>query len=84
MNARMTKKHLDAIKRNNIQFGKKCRWVYPYGFVSIGGALQATYTSKPKRLQGFVVEDVMRQYAHVVSTRPIAWDKAHRLRTTIY
>jgi hypothetical protein len=84
MNARITKKHMDAIRRNNISPGKKCRWVYCYGFVSIGESLQMTYTNKPKRLQGFVVEDIMRQYAHVVSTRPVVWDIAHKLRTIKY
>jgi hypothetical protein len=84
MNARITKKHMDAIRRNNISPGKKCRWVYRYGFVSIGESLQMTYTNKPKRLHGFVVEENMRRFAHVVSTLPIAWDKAHKPRTTIY
>lgn len=84
MNARILKKHMDAIRRNNISPGKKCRWVYSYGFVSIGESLQMTYTNKPKRLQGFIVEENMRRFAHVVSRQPIAWNKAHKLRTTIY
>lgn len=84
MNKRINKKHLDKIRRNNIDPGKKCRWVYRYGFVSIGESLQMTYTNKPKRLHGVVVEDDMKKFAHMVSTQPIAWDKAHKLRTTIY
>ena len=84
MNRRTTKKHLDQIRRNNINPGKKCRWVYRYGFVSIGDSLQMTYTNKPKRLHGFVVEENMKRFAHVVSTQPIALDKVHKLRTTIY
>ena len=84
MNRRITKKHLDQIRSNNINPGKKCRWVYRYGFVSIGDSLQMTYTNKPKRLHGFVVEENMRRFAHVVSTQPIALDKVHKLRTTIY
>ena len=84
MNARIIKKRMDAIRRNNISPGKKCRWVYRYGFIPIGESLQMTYTKKPKRLHGLVVEENMRGFAHVVSTWPIAWDKAHKLRTTIY
>ena len=84
MNGRITKKHLDQIRRNNIDHGKKCRWVYRYGFIPMGESLQMTYTNKPKRLHGFVVEENMRRFAHVVSTQPVAWDKVHKLRTTIY
>lgn len=84
MNARILKKYMDAIRRNNISPGKKCRWVYRYGFIPMGESLQMAYTNKPKRLHGFVVEENMRKFAHAVSTQPIAWDKAHKLRTMTY